>query len=126
MADTAPVATAVGETIKQHAGTFPKGVMLKSVTVKAGVAALDFSPEFNRLTSMGESTESGVQKQLRAALAQFPAIETMTVTVDGKPFDSQATDWTTPFPVRKTADEKDAAADASQAATGAGGGVGNR
>ena len=33
----------------------------------------------------------------------------MTVTVQGKPFDSQTTDWTTPFPVRPTAEEKEAA-----------------
>jgi hypothetical protein len=52
------------------------------------------------LANMGDTTESHAQKQLRAALAQFPGIEKMHVTVQGKPFDSQTTDWTEPFPVR--------------------------
>ena len=84
---------------------------MESVSVRGGIAALDFSPEFNQLSNMGDSTESGAQKQLRAALAKFPEIKKMQVTVRGKPFDSQATDWTTPFPVRETADERDHGAD---------------
>jgi len=108
MTDTTPVKEGIAQAIKQHASLFPKGVTLESVTVHASVAALDFSPEFNQLANMGDTTESHAQKQLRAALAEFPAIQKMTVTVHGKPFDSQTTDWTTPFPVRLSDEEKNA------------------
>jgi len=100
MADTTPVRDAVTAAIKQRPAAFPKGTTVESVTVQGGVATLDFSPEFSQLANMGDSTESAAQRQLRAALAKFPAIEKMHVTVKGKPFDSQVTDWTTPFPVR--------------------------
>lgn len=113
MSDVGPVRDAVSAAIKSHASLFPKGTRLIATTVHGGVAALDFSPEFNHLANMGESTESGAQKQLRAALAKFPEIDKMTVTVAGKPFDSQATDWTTPFPVRPSAAEREAAVDAA-------------
>ena len=38
---------------------------------------------------------------VKRTLAQFPTVKKMRVTVEGKPFDSQATDWSTPFPVRE-------------------------
>lgn len=79
---------------------FPKGTQLVSLNLKDGVATLDFSKEFNALANSGDSTESAAQKSLRAALAKFPEVQKMRVTVEGKPFDSQNTDWTTPFPVR--------------------------
>jgi hypothetical protein len=82
---------------------FPKGTQLKSVSVKDGVATLDFSKEFNALANNGDTTESLAQKSLCAALAKFPEVQKMHVTVEGKPFDSQNTDWTTPFPVRDNA-----------------------
>jgi hypothetical protein len=108
--DTEKVADAVRAAIKRHAESFPKGVSVARVTVTDGVATLDFSPEFNKLANMGDSTESHAQKHLRAAVAKFPGIEKMRVTVQGKPFDSQATDWTTPFPVRQSGEELDATA----------------
>jgi len=114
MADTKPVLEAVRVEMKKHASSFPKGAVLESVTVHNRVAALDFSPEFNKLGSMGDSTESSAQKYLRYALAKFPVILNMTVTVGGKPYDSQVTDWTTPFPVRQTVEEIDASKAASQ------------
>ena len=110
MADTAPVEEGVAAAIKQNPELFPKGVKLETVTVQGGVAALDFSTEFNKLGSMGDTTESRTHKRLRAALAKFPEIEKMTVTVHGKPYDSQMTDWTTPFPVRLSDEEKEASA----------------
>jgi spore germination protein GerM len=69
---------------------FPKGTRLLSVDIKDGVAALDFSKEFNRLANSGDSTESQAQKALCAALAKFPDVQKMHVTVEGKSFDSQA------------------------------------
>lgn len=111
MADTSAVVDAVANTVKKHTSLFPKGVKVESITVRGGVAAVDFNAEFNKLANLGDTTEAHAQKQLRAALAEFPAIQKMTVTVQGKPYDSQTSDWTTPFPVRLSEDEKSAAAD---------------
>lgn len=79
---------------------FPPGTQLIGVSVKEGVATLDFSKEFNALANSGDSVESAAQKSLRSTLAKFPHVQKMRVTVDGKAFDSQNTDWNTPFPVR--------------------------
>jgi hypothetical protein len=78
---------------------FPKGTRLLSVTIQDGVATLDFSKEFNQLADSGETTESMAQKALRKTLSHFVGVEKMRVTVEGRPFESQATDWNTPFPV---------------------------
>jgi hypothetical protein len=79
---------------------FPRGTRLLSADLKDSVVTLDFSSEFSALANMGDTTESDAQKILRKTLAQFPNVQKMRVTVEGKPFDSQATDWNTPFPVR--------------------------
>ncbi len=79
---------------------FPPGTRLNSVTVNDGVATLDFSKEFNGLIDSGETTEAMAQKELRKAVSHVFGVEKMRVTVEGKPFESQVTDWNTPFPVR--------------------------
>lgn len=89
--------------VQQGFPPFPKGTQLRSVDVKDGVATLDFSKEFNALANSGDTTESLAQKALRGALAKFPEIQKMRVTVEGKAFDSQNTDWSTPFSVRDDA-----------------------
>ncbi len=78
----------------------PKGTKLLSADFKDGVASLDFSREFSTLADSGDTVESQAQKALRRALARINGVEKMRVTVEGKPFESQATDWNTPFPVR--------------------------
>ena len=85
---------------KQGASPFPKGTQLIGVNIKDGIATVNFSKEFNALANNGDSVESAAQKSLRATLAKFPEVQKMRVTVEDKPFDSQNTDWTTPFPVR--------------------------
>ncbi len=110
MSDTSKVEDAIQQAIQQHPAAFPKGAHPITVAVRGGVATVDFSPEFNQLANMGDSTESAAQKHLRAAMATFPSIQQMRVTVDGKAFDSQVTDWDTPFPVRPATDERDEAA----------------
>lgn len=84
------------------ASPFPKGTQLLNLNLKEGVATLDFSKEFNALANSGDSVESMAQKSLCATLAKFPEVQRMRVTVEGKPFDSQNTDWSTPFPVRSS------------------------
>jgi hypothetical protein len=115
MADTTAVKDAVNAEIKKHSSSYPKGAVLQTVTVHDRVAALDFSPEFSRLGNMGDSVESDAQKYIRRALAKFPVILKMTVTVNGKSYDSQVTDWTTPFPVRQTVEEIDASKEGAPA-----------
>lgn len=84
------------------ANPFPRGTRLLTAHLELGVASLDFSSEFNALADSGETTESNAQKALRNALSSVPGIDKMRVTVEGKPFQSQATDWNTPFPVKST------------------------
>ena len=86
--------------LKGNHSAIPAGTRLVSVKLEEGVASLDVSKEFGALANRGETTESRAQKELRALLAQFPTVQKMRLTVEGKPFDSQATDWNTPFPVR--------------------------
>ncbi len=83
----------------------PHGVKLRSVTLKDDVATLDFNSRFNSLANMGDTTESQAQKALRTAVGTVNGVEKMNVTVDGKPFDSQMTDWSTPFDVHYQTDE---------------------
>ena len=85
---------------ENKSGVFPKGVRLNSAEIKANVLTLDFNAAFNQVANLGDSGESDVQKELMRLAAQHSAVEKMRVTVNGKPFDSQATDWNTPFPVR--------------------------
>jgi hypothetical protein len=85
---------------EQSSSPFPKGTRLIALDVKEGIAVLDFSKEFHALANSGDTTESMAMKALRSTLGEFPEVQKMRVTVEGKPFDSQNTDWTTPFPVR--------------------------
>ena len=95
-------------------GVFPKGVKLNSAEVKAGVLSLDFNAAFNQVANLGESGESDVQKELMQIAAGHSAVEKMRVTVNGKSFDSQATDWNTPFSVRPSGN-RETAADSAKA-----------
>ncbi len=93
----------VGLIGQQGSSPFPKGTQVIAVSVKDGVATVDFSKEFNALANNGDTTESLAMKALQAALAKFPEVQKMRVTVEGKKFDSQNTDWDTPFAVRNGA-----------------------
>lgn len=101
---TPPAANdALNALLMQDGSPFPKGTQIRSVEIKDGVAKVDFSKEFSALANMGDSTEAAAQKTLRTALAQFPEVQSMLITVEGKPFDSQVTDWSKPIPVRDAA-----------------------
>jgi spore germination protein GerM len=103
-ASKTPVKDSIEELLRTDAlkeyPTFPKGTRLLGADLKDGVVTLDFSHDFNGLANMGESVESEAQKELRSALAKISGVDKMRVTVEGKPFESQATDWNTPFSVR--------------------------
>lgn len=87
---------------ENNGGLFPKGTRLQRVTLKEGVATLDFSNQFQAIQDSGESSEAEVQRALRKTLAGFPSVQQMRVTVEGHGFESQATDWGKPFDVRDT------------------------
>lgn len=97
----APIKEAI-DTLLAQSPPFPKGAHVLSVDVKDGVVTLDLSKEFSALANSGDTTESNAMKALQAALAKFPDVQKMRVTVEGKSFDSQVTDWNTPFAVRNT------------------------
>lgn len=78
---------------------FPKGTHLLSVDLKDKTASVDVSKEFSKLANKGESMEGLAQKKLCAALADFPAVDTLRLTVEGKDYESQAADWRN-IPVR--------------------------
>jgi len=107
------VKDAVADALAVPNAPFPEGTHLENCTIDADIATLDFNSKFSALANLGESTESLAQKSLRAALSKFPSIQKMRVTVAGRPFDSQATDWNTPFPVRETAASSDKSSDSS-------------
>ncbi len=99
-----PVRDAVQFAMDQHREMFPANTEIQGITLTDGVATIDFSSEFNKLTEMGDSNEGDVQRLLRRSLAVIKEIEKMRVTVDGHRFESQNTDWQTPFPVRSEQD----------------------
>jgi hypothetical protein len=78
---------------------FPKGTHLLDVDLKDKLVTVNVSKEFSQLASKGESYEGLAQKKLCAALAPYPAVDTMRLTVEGKDYESQASDWRS-VPVR--------------------------
>ncbi len=85
---------------RMHPNAMPQGTRLLDLRVKDGVATVDLSREFNTLRQGGDTGESQAQNALRKTLAQFPQVKSMRVLVEGKPFESEHTDWTEPIPVR--------------------------
>lgn len=84
-----------------HRNPIPEGTRLLSLRVDGGIATLDVSEEFNHVKQHGTTGESLAQNALRQTLAQFPQIDRMLVTVNGKSFESEHTDWSEPIPVRE-------------------------
>ena len=107
-----PIKDAVEKLLTQQADTdapfIPKGTRLLGADFKDGVASLDFSKEFGALANHGDTVESKAQHALRHALARVHGVEKMRVTVEGQPFDSQSTDWNTPFAVHEAESDADA------------------
>ncbi len=91
---------------------FPKGTRLLNVDLKDKVALVDVSKEFNQLQNKGESNEGQVQKHLCAALARFPSVDTLHLTVEGKDYESQAADWRS-IPVRPQTDSSSSSSSSS-------------
>lgn len=103
-----PIKQAIADTLDQNAKMFPPDVSVLDVSVEDKIARIDFNDKFDKLAEMGDTAESQAQKLLRATLAKFESIDNMSVTVEGRSFNSQHTDWFTPFPVRMTDEEAEA------------------
>jgi hypothetical protein len=90
--------------LEEKDSPLPEGTVLKTVQydATARIITLNFSKEFNQLIDSGESVESEAQKALQKTLARISGIEKMRVRVEDKPFESQATDWETPFSVNRS------------------------
>jgi spore germination protein GerM len=80
----------------------PPSTKLQSVKVDNGLATVDLSEDFKMLNKRGDTVQSLAQQQLRAALAQFPDIKKMRVTVDGKVFEDGHSGAWDDIPVRGT------------------------
>lgn len=110
-----PISDAITALLKEKSGVlFPAETKLKSAALSEGVVKLDLSAEFAKISTMGERTESEAQKALRKTLAAFPAVQKMSVMVEGKPFTSEVTDWGTPFPVRANGENSAASNETSR------------
>lgn len=87
--------------------TFPPGTKLLHAKLSHGTVTLDFNQQFDRLADMGDTNESNAQHDLCNALVAIPGVKMLRVTVEGKPFDSQMTDWYTPFSVHVGREDPD-------------------
>lgn len=68
---------------------------VKSVTVKNGVATIDFTEEFAQIAQNSDGGHQAVQAVLFTA-SQFPGVEKVSILVEGKPFHQEpqtATTW---------------------------------
>jgi len=85
---------------KKSESAIPAGTQLVSLKVKDGLAIVDVSDNFNQLNKKGDTTLSLAKQQIRAALAQFPEVKTMRVTVNGKTFEDGISGLWDDIPVR--------------------------
>ena len=75
----------------------PKDCGLRSVTLKNGVATIDFTKEFASLAT-AEDASAATSQALRAIVftaSQFPGVKKVEVLVEGKPFEAQQSAVTT-------------------------------
>ncbi len=99
--DVESALTSLFQKADREDGPLPKGVKVLSVKVEKGIATIDLSKEFNGLKEHGSTTESSAQASLRHTLARFPQVQKMLVLVEGKPFESEHTEWNEPLSVRE-------------------------
>lgn len=81
-------------------GIFPKGVKVNRVTVKNGLAVVDFSPELVERFVGGSTGEEMLIGSLVNTLTEFPEITKVQITVNGKAIEtiSGHLDTSAPFP----------------------------
>jgi hypothetical protein len=80
---------------EQPKNPLPEGARLMGLKIVGTKAVVDLSAEFGNLNRQGNASEALAQKALRAVFAQFPEIETLDVTLEGKVFEgAHSGEWT--------------------------------
>lgn len=83
-----------------HTSAIPPGTRLLGVDRDGSRVTIRLSDEFRQLDSFGDTGESLAQNALRAAVAQVPGVQTMTVIVGGKPYEGEHSGEWADVPVR--------------------------
>lgn len=65
----------------------PAGTEVLGLTIEAGVATIDLSSEFEA-TGLGTAGEIGLVSQVVFTLTQFPAVDSVDITIDGETRDA--------------------------------------
>lgn len=79
----------------------PKDADVKTVTVKEGIATIDFNEKI--YAGYGAEDEQIIVRGLLRVMAQFPEVKSVLFTTDGQPLDSLgAIDLSSPQPVEKS------------------------
>jgi len=73
---------------KGMTGMFPKGVKLRSITVKNGLATVDFSQELTKKFVGGSTGELMLVGSIVQTLTEFPEVKKVQLTVEGKVIES--------------------------------------
>ncbi len=78
----------------------PRGARARSCVVKDGLATVDFTGEFDR--TYGTEDEQTVLKGILTVMAQFPEVDRVQVTVDGRPIETLGSvEISQPLPVER-------------------------
>lgn len=77
-----------GTRAKGMTGVFPKGVQLNAVSVKNGVATVDFSPELVKKFNGGSTGELMLVGSIVQTLTEFPEVQKVQLTIGGKKTES--------------------------------------
>jgi spore germination protein GerM len=79
----------------------PKDANVKTVTVKEGIATIDFNEKI--YAGYGTEDEQIIVRGLLRVMAQFPEVKSVLFTTEGQPLDSLgAIDLSSPQPVEKS------------------------
>lgn len=70
-----------------HFSTIPEGTKLNSVSIKDGLASVDFSEEFKTNYPLGSAAEMMTVYSIVNTLTEFSAIKEVKFLVDGEPLD---------------------------------------
>ncbi len=84
--ETEDARVAVVNSYLRTSGLLPPEARLLGISVDSGVAALSFTAEF--APALGSSDESTVVIGIRAALGQFPEIDSVLFYSDGEPIET--------------------------------------
>jgi len=85
-------------------GIFPKGVKVRSIKVKDGLATVDFTKELTKRFVGGSTGEEMLVGSLVNTLTGFPEITSVLITVEGKEIETIAGHLDTSIPFKRMED----------------------